>query len=56
MNVILTIEDVNDHAPEFIYPSYPSADGSNDLVNTYFGVVSSAADPFTLVMKLEVQV
>ena len=55
VNVMITVQDMNDNAPVFIYPVYPETDEDVDISNTLFGIVSNGADPFTRVMAIKVK-
>lgn len=47
-DIIITVKDVNDNTPVFIYPVYPES------INTYFGAVSIMSIPDHPVIQVEV--
>ena len=52
VTVVVLVRDANDNAPQFRFPALP--EGAERGKDTYFGVVSRQAQPFTPILKLEV--
>jgi protocadherin Fat 4 len=48
IQIVIFVDDVNDNAPRFIYPSV-----ADKVMEVYFGAVSDQSDPFTTILKVQ---
>lgn len=54
MSVNITVKDVNDNGPRFVFPSYPLQ--ATTTVNKYFGAVSRMAPAHTDILTAIVSI
>ena len=55
VTVVVLVRDANDNPPSFVFPTLPDNTPDGNGVDTYFGVLSRDAVPFTPILKLQVQ-